>query len=265
MSVLSPKNQVEGQGLLDDVDVTFAEVRIANWDYNGKVPVPVPALKVDMAQDDGSIHTQYYSVGKGTDWQPSEDGKQLIAVGKATGITNSSNCALLINSLVDAGFPENRIPEDVSLLEGLRAHMTRIPAPKRGGVVKAPRADGRVFEDTVLIVGTIITLPWDVKKAATAAKGKPAVAAAGVAAKPAAAVAAADDDIDSRCSEILLEILAETAETMPNGIPKGQIPGLAFKKVAKDPSKNKIVTRIFQDAFLNAGAWVYTNGVVTMG
>ena len=78
MSVLAPSSQQEGSGLLDNVDVTFAEVRVVLWDYNGKVSVPVPALKVSMELDDGIAQEQYYSLGKATDWQPNEDGTQIV-------------------------------------------------------------------------------------------------------------------------------------------------------------------------------------------
>jgi hypothetical protein len=263
MSVLAPSSYVEGSGLIDDVDVTFAEVRVVSWDYNGKVAVPVPALKINMSMEDGTLHEQYYSLGKASDWQPSDDGKQIIAVGKATGLTSSSNAAQLIQSMVNCGFPEAKITEDVTCFEGLNAHMSRIPAPKRGGAPKPPREDGRVFEDTILVVGSIISFPWDKK----AAKGKPATAGTAASAKPAtakavpAAAAATTDDLDERCAEVLMEILAAN----PNGMKRAQIPGAAFKLVAKDPNKNKIVTRIFAEDFLSNGAWTYANGEVSMG
>lgn len=267
MSVLAPENQQEATGLLNDVDVKFAEVRVVTWDYNGKVPSPVPALKVTMELEDGSMQDQYYSLGKATDWQPNEDGTTIVAVGKATGIANNSNSALLINSLVNAGFPENKITDDVRCFEGMVAHMSRIPAPKRGGMPKAPREDGKVYEDTVLVAETIISFPWDKKAPA----GKPKTAGAGVAkpttAKPAATTAASDEgevnEVDTRCAEVLLEILGEN----PNGVGKSQLPGLALKKVGKEANKNLIVTRIFQEAFLNAEGqpWTFANGKVTMG
>jgi hypothetical protein len=265
MSVLAPENQQESTGLLNDVDVKFAEVRVVTWDYNGKVPSPVPALKVTMELEDGNMQDQYYSLGKATDWQPNEDGTTIVAVGKATGIANNSNSALLINSLVNAGFPANKIADDVRCFEGMVAHMSRIPAPKRGGTPKPPREDGKVYEDTVLVAETIVSFPWDKKAAA----GKPKTAGA-AATKPAAAKPAptavdegAEDEVDTRCSEVLLEILGEN----PNGLGKSQLPGLALKKVGKEANKNLIVTRIFQEAFLKAEGqpWTFANGKVTMG
>lgn len=268
-SFLAPSNQQEATGLIDNVDVTFNEVRVVLWDYNGKVPNLTPALQVTMGLDDDSVQVQYYSLGKATDWQPNEDGTQIVAVGKATGIATNSNAALLINSLVNAGFPENKVTDDVRFLEGLKVHMARVPAPKRGGAPKPPREDGRVFEDTVLVAESIISFPWD--KKSTTPKGKPATAGT-TAGKPATAKTTApaaaaqteaggDDDIDSRCQAFMLEILAENG----NSIAKNQIPGLMLKKAAKDPDKNTMVSRAFQDAFLSAGPWEFQNGKVTLG
>ena len=261
MSIFAPSTFVEGQGLIDDVDVTIKEARIVNWDYNGSVPVPVPALKLSMEVDglEGE-QEQYWSMGKGTDWQPNEDGTQLVAVGKSTGITSSSNMGIFMTSLVNAGFPENKITDDIRFLEGLKAHMVRVPAPKRGGTTpKAPRADGRVFEQTILTVGTILQQPGE-KAKAKPATGKPSVAGTTVKAAP-VATAATSDDVDERCSEVLMEILSEN----PDGVAKAKIPGLAMPKIKADVNKNKIITRLFQEDFLNSGAWDYTNGKVSLG
>lgn len=263
MSVFQPKNMVEGGGLLDDVDAVIKEMRVVNWDYNGKVPVPVPALKATLEIDgvDGG-HEQYWSMGKGTDWQPSEDGFSVVAVGKATGITRSSNAGILIESMVNAGFPENKVTDDVRCFEGLKAHWTRVSAPKRAGSApKAPRADGRVFEDTILTVGSILSLPGEKKKATAPPKAAAGSSAPKTTAAPApAAPVAADGDLDDRCTELVMEVLAEN----PNGVTKSQLPGLVFKKVGKDANKNKIVTRVFQEDFLTSGAWTYEGGKVSL-
>lgn len=266
MSIFQPSKAVEGGGLLDDVDALIKEARVEIWDYNGKVAVPVPALKLTLAVDGiDEDQLQYFSLGKATDWQPNEDGTGIVAIGKATGIVRSSNAMIFITSLVNAGFPENKIPEGdtVTWLEGTKVHLSRVPAPKRGGVVKAPREDGRVFEDTVLTVSSIISFPWD-KKGAKAPAGKPAAGkpATTKAPTPAPAAAEAGDDFDTRVSEVLMGIVAEH----PEGLKKSTIPGLALKIVAKDADKNKVVTRIFQEDFLNLqNGWKYENGMVTLG
>lgn len=268
MSLFSPESFVEGGGLLDDVDVLFKQVRVKNWDYNGKVAVPVPALELTMEVEgvEGD-HVQYYSIGKNTDWQPSEDGCSIVAVGKATGITSSSNAAIFIKSMVDAGFPANKIEDDVRCFENMKAHMTRIPAPKGRTSSATPREDGKTYEQTVLVVGSIISLPWE-NKGKTAAKGKPTTAAASgkptgatqaATTKPAATVTADTGDLDAICTEALLEVLGEKGT-----LTKAQIPGAVLPKVKDNPLKNKIVARVFSEDFLNNGPWTFEGGKVSM-
>lgn len=265
MGFLSPESFVEGGGLLDDVDVTFKQVRVKSWDYNGKVPAPVPALELTMEVEgvEGD-QVQYYSIGKGTDWQPSEDGHSVVAVGKATGITSSSNAAIFIKSMVDAGFPSNKIEDDVRCFEGLKAHMTRIPAPKRG-VTPTPREDGKQFDSTILTVGSIISLPWENKGKATAPKGKPTTSPspAGKTAATkttASAPVSSDEDIDTVCTEVLIGVLTEKGEP----ISKAQIPGLVLPKVKDRKDRNKIVSRVFAEDFLQNGPWTYEGGKVSL-
>lgn len=265
-SMFNPENFVEGGGLLDDINVLFKETRIEMFDYNGKADAAAPCLRVTMEDDDGAEHLQYFSMGKASDWQPSEDGTTVIAVGKATGIANSSNAAQLIASIVNAGFPTNKITDDIRWLEGIRAHLSRVPAPKRGGLVKKPREDGRVFEDTILIVSEILQYPWDKKPA----KGKPAGGTAPAAGKPAtagtkapASAPPADVDIDSVCAETLLEILSEQGG---GPIKKAQIAPLAMKKVKDKPYRNQVVATIFKDDFLKTQAgWTFENGEISLG
>lgn len=265
MSLFNPENFVEGSGLLDDINVLFKEARAEMFDYNGKATA-APCIRITMEDDDGAEHLQYFSMGKATDWQPSEDGLSVIAVGKATGIANSSNAAQLIASLVNCGFPANKITDEVTWLEGLRVHLSRVPAPKRGGLVKPPREDGRVFEDTILTVSEILQYPWDKKAAAPKGKpatGKPATGGKATTTSTAAAAAPpADDDLDGQCTGILLEILGEKDG---GPIKKNLIPSLAMAKVKADPNRNKIIARIFTDDFLKTEAgWSFENGAVSM-
>ena len=97
-------------------------------------------------------------MGNPNDWLPSDDGSQLVAVGGVTGIRATSNGGIFIKALVDAGFPVDKIGDDITILDGLQAHVIRIPAPKRAGLKKDKKKD---FEDTILIVGEIKALPWE--------------------------------------------------------------------------------------------------------
>ena len=244
----APSEMGEGGGLLDDVDVTFKGCCVSMFDYNGTQPA-VPAIKVEcQLADGGEIAEQYWSAGSAKDWMPSEDGKKLVAIGKATTLVRSSNAGILMESIINSGFPEDKISDDISALNGMEVHMMRVPAPKRGGLTKTARADGREFESTVLTVSKIHKLPWEKKKGGV--KGK------------AAATPEADDAVQKTAEEALMAVLAQH----PDGVTKQQIPGLVFKEVAaSDPNRNEVVKLVFTDDFLKAGPWEFADGTVKLG
>lgn len=259
-SMFAPSSFAVGGGLLDDVDVVVKEASIAMFDYAGTRPDAVPAILFKLGVKDGEDVDQYFTVGKSSDWMPSEDGTKLVAIGKATQLNMSSNGAIMLKSIVDAGFPEGKISDDITCFQGMEGHVMRVPAPKRG-LAKAPRADGKVYEDTILVFATITKLPWEKKAAAgkAPAKGKAAPA-------PAAAEEAPEDEegevsLEDRTQAILLEILGDN----PNGIKKQELPGLIFKKVgAADPQRTAMLQLAFKDEFLRSGPWSFDKGKITM-
>jgi len=262
---LKPSEHVAG-GLADDFIGIWTEVGFVQWDYNGKIAVPVPALKVVVDSEDEGVITQYWSVGSGKDWIPSTDGKRLVAVGTATGLRSSSNGAILLQSLVNAGFPEDKIGDDISVFQGLVAHHIRVPAPKRAGLEKVARVDatGKAYEDTILTVDEIVTLPWEkakpagapqTKKAAPKAKGAaPAPATVGQVVAPVPPPA----DIEDEATTFILSLLEEKGS-----ITKQQLPTEAFRALTSNPNRNAIIAVVYKDAFLGAGPWSYADGTIT--
>jgi len=168
---LRPSDAQTG-GYLDDADVTFAELRFVVWDYQGKAPASV-ALKVSMEEDDGKLHEQYYSAGDPTKMQPSPDGKAIIPIAGATGLNVNTNAIAFISSIVNSGFPEDRILNDVSIFDGMKAHVNQVAQPKRPGLKKAEIGEPKTY----LLVSKIVRLPWETAPA-PAAKGAPKPVAA---------------------------------------------------------------------------------------
>ena len=246
---LSPDTYVEGGGLLNDVDVRWKECRFELWDYNGKVPIGVPALKVtmDVVADEPYEAIQYFSAGSGKDWEPSKDGRKLISIGAASGISKSSNLAILISSMIEAKYPPDKIGEDCTDFEGLEAHMVRIKAPERKGIVKAPRADGKEYESQNLVVDRIIKFPWDKK-----ATGKVGTAKAGKGEE------AAGDDLTDKAQNAIMEIL----EKNPKGLDKKKLANVVFNALKADPDRNAIVKLAYDEEFLTNGPWSYEKGVI---
>lgn len=242
---LKPSQFVEGGGLVSDVDVVLQEVAFVMWDYNGTLPTANPAIKAKMVEEDGTEHEQYWSAGQAKDWVASDDGKRLVAAGNSSGLNSGSNAGILLTSIVNAGFPEDKIGDDITVFKGMKCHVIRQAAPKRG-IVRAPRADGRVFEDTVLVVSKIHQLPWERKGAATTT---------------AATATGTDGSLAEKATGLVMEILASEGKA----IPKQQLVTKLFQHVKADPDRNKLVQLVHQDSFLGAGPWTYDKGMVSTG
>lgn len=238
---LRPSTFTAGGSLIDDVDVTFTRLRFGygygeskgNADADGAV-----TLQTTMVDSDGNEHLGFYSVGNG--FVPSEggsaeeNGKMLVAVGEKTGMNGGSNAALLITSLINAGLPEDLLDTgDVSKVEGTKAHVNRVPAPKRTNLPKrqGPNADREV---TVLLITTIISLPGEKPKAGT--KGPQAVAKPGAAAaKPAAPVA------DGLTDELTMELMGLFAEAGVSSMKKVDIVKGLFKSIDNGNGNKKAI------------------------
>lgn len=258
---LNPEGFTQG-GLLDDVTAEILEAKFAMFDYNGAAP-PTPAIYAKLSSEDGEAE-QYWSVGSAKDWEPSKDGKTLEPLGSASTLRLSSNGAIFLKNLVDAGFDSEKLePGDITVLTGLVAHFIRVPAPKRG-IKKEPREDGKQFEDTVLVVDQIISMPGE-KKKTPPAKGKPAAAKpSGGKAKPKAAAeeSSGADGIEAEAIEYVLGKLAEAGEP----IPKKTLTTQAFKDLEDNANRQKIVQLVFADAFLGGDGvpWSFEDGMVSM-
>lgn len=247
MSIFKPSNFSEGGGLLNDANVTVKDAAIVLWDYQGKGPL-TPAIKFVFAvEGEENPVEQYWSVGKASDWQPSEDGKTLVPIGKSTQLVQSSNGGILLASIVNAGFPEDKITDDITCFVGMQGHVIRVPAPQRTGIVKTPRADGKSFDDTILVFDKITAFPWEKKGKSSKGGGAKAAAAGG-------------EDVETEAVGVMLTILAEN----PDGVLKSKLPALAFKAAGGSPNKNAIVRLLFRDDFLSSrGEWTFADGKVT--
>ncbi len=250
---LGPSGYVEGGGLLDNVVVDWTEVRFEMFDYGGQSDSgPVPALRVTFTPEDGEPSDQYFSAGKAEDWEPSKDGTTLVAVGNAKGINKSCNMAILIHSLIEAGFPEDKIEDDCTVFEGMITHVVRVPAPKRPGLVVRTRADGRTFEKTNLVVDKIIKLPWEKSGKRTGATGSTKQEE-----KP-----EAGETIEDKAVAAVIAAVSGAG----GALDKKKLGTVVYGDLKGDPDRSKIVQLIYDDKFLSKnGPWEYKNGKVSMG
>lgn len=259
-------------GLLDDVDVTWVNVKCEMYDYGGKADA-APCVGADLVTGDeeGAPVRQYWSVGNADNWEPSEDGKYMIPVGKDSGFRKGSNVFLLLKSLEEAGFPMERFNDgDITALEGLRTHMVRKPAPKREGFTQTVRRgqDGKEFENKILLVESIITLPGEAAAAATPVQKAKAAAKTKAATKaksnvePQAEAAEADVSLDDKAKEILTMLIVEGG----GAVSKKDIPSQAFKVMGTDPARNKVLALLFKDEWISGnGFTISAEGEISLG
>ncbi len=200
---LRPSEAVEGGAVPVDRNLTWKEARFNLFDYtkkDGTVVATTTALRVTFVDDDGLEIEQQYSAGDPERFQPSEDGLTLVPVGSAVALSKSSNLYQLLNALVNAGFPENKITGDASVFEGLYAYHIGMPQPKRSGLTQAePVEGGRA--PIISVPSEIHTLPWDAKK------GKKGT-------KTAAATAEADDTDATADAVKLVKKLLEDSDSV---------------------------------------------------
>jgi len=177
---IRPSEFVEGGAVPVDRNLLWEECRFAIRQYMQKdgtpvldkqtgEPVETVAAVIKYKDDEGSETTQFYSAGDPNRFQPSKDGKTLEALTESANLSKSSNYYILMNALINAGFPENKLGEDISVLDGLYTHNIGLPEPKRSGLVREAAEGAR--ERVISVPDSIIKLPWE-NKGKGAAKGK---------------------------------------------------------------------------------------------
>lgn len=268
---LKPTDMTHGGGLVDDIDVTIKECKFVSYDYNGKATEAALALGITLVDDDGNEYDQYFSAGSLKDFVPSKDGKQALPVGTKTSMNDGSNFAIFLLSMVNAGFPEDKIESDISVFENTYLHIKRIPQPKRSGIADT-NTSGR--EKTVITAEKIHTLPWD-NKGKKVAPGKTASGAPKVGGKPAVAAAASGKangaaaavEVSEELTNQAQMAVMEAVEGAGGTLPKAKLSQVLFKQLIKDPNRNDIVSLAFKDDFLAADGmpWSYDGTIVSMG
>ncbi len=196
---IRPSEFVEGGAVPVDKNLLWKECRFNLFDYvnkAGEVVATTIAARIKFVDDDGTEYDQQYSAGDPNRFAPSKDGKTLEPLTPSESLSKSSNYYVLMNALINAGFPENKLGDDISVLDGLYTHNIGIPEPKRSGLVREPKEGAR--EKVISVPDSIIKLPWE-NKGKGAAKGS----------APAAADADAGD-AGADALAMVTEMLAET-------------------------------------------------------
>ncbi len=229
---IRPSEFVEGGAVPVDQNLTWRECRFNLFDYGGKAPVTC-AARITYVSDEGQEFIQQYSVSDPERFLPSQDGKKLVSVGTAEALAKSSNFYILMNALINAGFPENKLSEDgdVSVLDGLYTYNIGLPEPKRVGLARQAVEGAR--EKVLSVPSQILRLPWEKGKG----KAKGATAAE--------IVEEAGGDIASLAVDFIAKQIAQSES---GSVERQELAVAVFKDLAKDENKDAIATFIFSPA-----------------
>lgn len=245
----NPEDAVSG-GVLEEGDYEFSDAQFIMFDYGGKSESgPVPALSVKMtdlkSQDEVE---QVWSAGSG--YVPSEDGMSLV--GAIPGIKKKTNLYALFVSLVEADFPLAELNKhDISVLNGLKAHMIRKPGAAAEIYKTRPEGEqGKGGDRTVPVVGEILELPGGKKDGKKSGGGKKA------ADKPAAK--GGKDGVTKKATSTLMGLLKDNPS-----IAQSDLAGIAFEALADDDDRNAVLKVMFDENFLKDGPWNFADGTIT--
>jgi len=198
---INPEDFSEG-GILNDVDVEFLKLRflsgeeaVEQTDSMGTYTDVEETLFVaaNLKHQDGD-GWEYWSAGKLEYFEPSKDGKRAIPVGNAERLSKSCNAYILLASIIDCGFPRDEFVDDLSVVDGMLAHLFRAEQPKRAGL---GGDDGRTR--TVLTVDKIL----DESPVGTGKKGKKASG------KAKAEETESGEDFDEIAADTIVKILTD--------------------------------------------------------
>lgn len=272
---LRPSTFSQG-GLIDDVDVEISRARFVSYDFEGKSDTPKLCILGILKDNDGNEHPQYWSAGDLQYFVPSEDPKNAdlngitcVAVGEKSALNGSTNAALFLNSLVQIGFPEDKLDEgDLRVLEGLKVHVNRVAQPKRNNLPQKPGQSNR--DPMVLIATALIALPGETPKAGAKAAAKPSTTAAAKpngAAKPTATTQAATGPDPALLEELTGELIGLFAAKGVESLKKVELTKGLFSSIDKsNANKNKLIGLAGRDEYLKAvEGFSFDGSTLTMG
>lgn len=280
---MNPATYVVG-GLVDDVDVEIIDARFCYYDY-GKGGEQYLFLGVSMKDADDKVHDQYYSAGDKDFFEPSVEGfggegldrkgGWLVPKGNRTALSQGTNSALFMSSLVKESFPVDRL-EQLSITEALVGtvmHVLRQAQPKRKGLIKtgAAAGGGEEREKDILLCSKILSLPGQAKVALGKSSGNGASTgsaktvastiqtAAATGTSSASATAAGHPAFHDEAEMALMEIVMEAG----GQISKKDLAVKAFQKLIGHPNKKELVPYMYSEPFLSsATGMTFDGGIV---
>jgi hypothetical protein len=249
-----------GGGILEDAIVVlrnphFVMSNTVPYGKNMQKVAPLFAVTTTETLEDGSEldHEQFISLGGVDDFIPSDDGLGLNKIGTKPSIVEDSNFLLFITSIMDAGFPTERIKSehDITFLDGLKCHVTK-KVKERKGLDK--KEQSYLFVDKIYL---------DEKQ--TGKRGVKAGTGAGAGAGKSAPTEV-DEALIEEAKSSLLELLYSDAIAEAGGIAKNKMIAPLLAIIKKNPKVKELTKIILSDEFLVLQeGWVYEKGMITTG
>lgn len=236
---LKPSDAVAGGAMVPEGEYDIVTARFAAWDYNGTVVPPNPALEIEYKEGTQSYH-QWYSAGDPKSMEPTEDGKRLKAKSQR-GLNQSTNCYAFMKSLVDNGFDEAKIADDISVLVGARVKIAHEEAPER--TIGGKKVDKRMIP----VIGGILAMPGD--KGGDKGKGKPRPVPPTK--KVNGSEDAISDDLEVKAADVMIEVLKKNGG---RAIMKEITKGIYNTMPAADADRAGILNLVILDSFLKSRA-----------
>lgn len=279
LASLNPDDASEGGGYLDNALATIIDAKVIVYTFPNSIYGPSTCLAVEYdAPEAGQKTVQYYTAAKPENFVPTADNKGFARVGKSTQLSTDSNAMFFLGKLVAAGFPKNKLGNDVSVLIGTKALVGQVPKSEKATGQPAAAGQPANKPKTVLVPLKVVKLPWETSEVPLQGGQNPTVAhtVPSVIQQPAASTplpsvaqggaqpaAQGNNALDEQAQGVTFQLI------LANGgsIQKAQLPQKAFMELAKDPNRNALVQMISQDAFLLAAGrpWKYADGIVSLG
>lgn len=171
---LHPEDAISG-GLFEEGVYRITDAHFLEWDYDkpegGNVGF---GLMVNLTNaESGKTDKKFWSVGASTLWSTTEDGQELLPLGTTRGVRESCNFMQLMGSLLEAGYPTEKLKTDRvgDIYNGLLVHLINKKAPSREGMepreVRLNPQTGQPYpqrDPEVVVVAQIKEFPWDASK-----------------------------------------------------------------------------------------------------
>lgn len=192
---------------------------------------------------------QFYSMGSKAheSFAPRSDGKGIVPVPGGVGgsLNVSTNWAILLKSMYDCGLPQSIFTNDLSVFEGIHAHMAQVAEPeeRKGFQTATGEAAEERQNKTILVVTEIKEdgKPWEGTGGIPEGAQAPVVSTQSPKPNGADPAVQAEDDLETIAQNAIYSVLKENAA----GCPKLILRTGTFKAVGNKELANRVVNTYF--------------------